>query len=70
MKLCKSMCLFVIEAPHFVCGLTSRDSVVLRSAPIISYMYEWHMLKVYDYCESKSWQLGFATYHYEKGEVK
>jgi hypothetical protein len=49
-----------IVSSHFVAGLVLKDEVVVRSAPILSYMIGWTNLKVEQYCNRKGW-----TYEYQ-----
>lgn len=48
------MKLIRIVAPHFVAGLEA-DTMVRRTAPIISYMTGWTGRQVADYCKQKGW---------------
>jgi hypothetical protein len=45
-----------IEAPHFTAGVVLRDGIVVRAAPIVSYMRGWSQARVRSYCERKGWE--------------
>jgi len=45
-----------IEAPHFVAGVVLEQGVVVRAAPILSYMRGWTRVRVMRYCDSKRWR--------------
>jgi len=48
--------LFRISSPYFVAGAVTKQSRVVKAAPIIKYMIGWHSLKVVQYCKKKGWE--------------
>lgn len=49
--------LLLIDSPTFCAGITVKDNVVVKSAPLISYMIGWNVSKVQNYCLKKKWEL-------------
>ena len=52
--------LYVIDAPHFYCGVIIDDEgLVIEAAFIVAYMKRkrWHMSDVRKYCRKKGWKL-------------
>jgi hypothetical protein len=45
-----------ITAPHFVAGVVLEGDVVVRWAPILSYMRGWTRAHVIAYCDKKRWR--------------
>jgi hypothetical protein len=48
-------CLARILAPHFVAGVVIENGVVVRCAPIVSYMKGWKGYAALDYCARRGW---------------
>src|SRR3546814_17586842 len=44
-----------IEAPYFVAGVETENGVVIRAAPILSYMRGWEADRVLSYAVRKDW---------------
>jgi hypothetical protein len=45
-----------ITAPHFTAGIVFENDIVIRTAPILSYMRGWSLYKVETYCITKKWR--------------
>lgn len=46
-----------ITAPHFCAGVEiDRNSRIIRTAPILSYMKGWTVERVTEYCDHKNWK--------------
>jgi len=47
----------VIDAPHFYAGVTLKNHVVIKAAPIVKYMIGWNVERVGAYCTQKNWKI-------------
>ena len=45
-----------ITAPHFVAGIIYRKGKLNICAPIIYYMQNWPLSKIFWYCRKKKWK--------------
>jgi hypothetical protein len=58
--------LYRIVAPHFVSGIIVDGDTVIAVAPIVKYMRDWKIDKVFAYCQRKKW----AIERVENGKIK
>ena len=49
--------LFMIDAPHFTCGVIVRHGRVIRAAPIVHYLTGWDRDRVQRYARRRGWQV-------------
>jgi len=47
--------LWRIMAPHFVAGVTVRDGVIVRAAPILAWTRGKELRRLLNYASSKGW---------------
>lgn len=52
---------YQITAKHMVAGFDCTESIVTRTAPILSYMRGWLLGAVKSYCVKKGWSLTKVT---------
>ena len=49
--------LFVIDAPHFYCGVIVRNGRVIQTAPIVHYLKGWDRDRVQHYAQRRGWRV-------------
>jgi hypothetical protein len=51
------------QPPRFVAGIYGdRNGIIVRAAPIVSYLRGWDLVRVRDYVRSRHWQIeGVST---------
>lgn len=47
--------LFVIDAPHFYCGVILQADRAVRAAPIVRYVLHWPRARIEQYCRKRGW---------------
>ena len=53
----RKMKLLQITSPYFTAGAELEDGWVIRAAPIIKYMIDWHITKLLRYATQKGWKV-------------
>ena len=45
-----------IDAPHFYAAVVIKNGLVIKTAPILKYMYGWSQDKIFNYTQAKGWK--------------
>jgi hypothetical protein len=45
-----------IDAPYFCAGVISINDKIIYTAPILNYMKDWSIHRVFSYCKKKRWK--------------
>jgi len=49
--------MYRIEAPHFVAGVILENSICIKAAPIVSWMWNNSLHAITEYCKFKGWKI-------------